>query len=87
MIIWKKASTAPGQIMSWQQSLFLLPPTSCPPPGLNKVVIYLKLSFYEQALLWNTEKIKVKRTVYECVSIKSLIVSNFDIFLLINIDY
>ena len=62
-------------------------PTSCPPPGLNKVVIYLKLSFYEQALLWNTEKIKVKRTIYECVSIKSLIVSNFDIFLLINIDY
>lgn len=80
-------STAPGQIMSWQQGLFLLPPTFCPPPGLNKVVIYLKLPFYEQALLWNTKKTKVKTTIYECFSIKSLIVSNFDISVLINIDY
>lgn len=64
--------------------LFYLPP-STPPPRLNKVVIYLKLPFCDYALLWNTETIKAKKTLYECFSIKSL-VSTFDIFLSINVE-
>lgn len=56
-----------------------------PPPALNKVVITLKLPFYEHTLLWNTETIKGKTAPYECFSIKSFI-SNFDIFLVIIVD-